>query len=478
MTRWSALRALAWATLAALLLALWGGWITTTPAKADGEQNLQMALSLAHRGVISTGAAGARPDMFREPLPAFSGAAIIRGVEAFKGRTADDAWASGERVRWLKTQNLLWLALVSLAVFGAARTLGVSRAGALTALALVNVAAFGLRREFVDSLGTDLAGAALLTTAAGLLTKGWVSGRWRWWLAAGTAFGLAILVKASLLYVVIGLAVSLTVLAAWRKHGWPGNNRGVAVILLLLSTAAVITPWSERNARLFGTRAITDRGGEVLLLRAYEDQVSPDEYRGVWCVYAPSRLRPSICRLTGWTGADLQPGGALGRFSRAQPRDPAVVRRAAEAGTGPAPGLSFYRTAKARYQVLVERNAGGTAPLTAADAAAKAEALALIKARPDLHLLMTPAYLWRGLGGLTAWLGLAAAIALLRRRDDLAVFLLPAVGLGLFLALFSHFIPRYAWPMIPFACVTLPLILETALQKVRPPGRPPGALRS
>ena len=80
MTRWSALRALAWATLAALLLALWSGWITTTPAKADGEQNLQMALSLAHRGVISTGAAGERPDMFREPLPAFSGAAIIRGV--------------------------------------------------------------------------------------------------------------------------------------------------------------------------------------------------------------------------------------------------------------------------------------------------------------------------------------------------------------------------------------------------------------
>ena len=90
------------------------------------------------------------------------------------------------------------------------------------------------------------------------------------------------------------------------------------MILLLLSTAAVITPWSERNARLFGTRAITDRGGEVLLLRAYEDQVSPDEYRGVWCVYAPSRLRPSICRLTGWTGADLQPGAGPGPASAAR----------------------------------------------------------------------------------------------------------------------------------------------------------------
>ncbi len=80
---------------------------------------------------------------------------------------------------------------------------------------------------------------------------------------------------------------------------------------------------------------------------------------------------------------------------------------------------------------------------------------------------MTPAYLWRGLGGLTVWLGLIGLVAFLRKRDDLAVFLTPFVGLGLFLALFSHFIPRYAWPMIPALCVVLPLILQTVLRRAR-----------
>lgn len=475
MTARAAARTLAAAVGAVLLLSVWSSWLTGAPATADGAQNLQMALSLAHRGVVSTGAAGDRPDMFREPLPAFTGALAVRTIEAVAGPAPDVDWAAGPRVRGLKTQNLVWLALLTLASFGAGRTLGLSRTGAAAAAALVNLAAFALRREFVDSLGTDLAAAALLTAGAALLAKGWMSRRWRWWIGAGLTLGFGALVKASLVHVVIGLGVALTLLAAWRARGWPGDNRGAAILLLLLAAATVVTPWSERNQRLFGTRAITDRGGEVLLLRAYEDQVTPQEYRGVWCAYAPGRLRPALCRLTGWSGADLRQDGRLGRFNRAAPTDPGAVRRAAEAGEGPVPGLGFYRTAKARYLVLVDRRRDAPSPLTAADADARREALALIAAHPGRHLMMVPAFLWRGLGGLTVWIGLVALAALVRRRDDLAVFLLPAVGLGLFLALFSHFIPRYAWPMIPAACVIPPLILETVLRRAPGSSRRRGA---
>lgn len=470
MTRGAAIRTLAVALLGLALLGLADGWLTGRRVTADGEQNLHMALSLAHRGIVSSGAAGERPDMFREPLPALTGALVIRVADAVAGPAPDTDWTAGARVIWLKRQNLAWLALLGFAVFGATRTLGGSRAAAVAALGLTGLVAFALRRELVDSLGTDLAAAALVTTASALLARGWSSGRWRWWIAAGLTLGLGILVKASLLYVTAGLALAVTLLAALRARGWPGDRRGAAVLLMLFAAALVITPWSARNQRLFGTGAITDRGGEVLLLRAYEDQVTPAEYRGVWCAYAPSRARPAVCRLTGASITDLRPGGALQRFSRAAPVDPVAVERAALAGRGPVGGLSFYRTAKARYLALVDRHAGGIAPLTAADADARAEAIALIRRRPDLHLLMTPAFLWRGLGGLTVWLALAGVVALARRRDDLAVFLLPAVGLGLFLAAFSHFIPRYAWPMIPAACVILPLILETGLRKGRPPG--------
>lgn len=437
-----------------LIFTWWIQALTTAPARADGLQNLTAAWSLARSGAFTTRENGPA-DMFREPLPVFADAVAIKVIEAQAGPAPLADWTRGWRVRAVKAVNLVWMLLLCGAVWGSARTLGASRIAAWAALLLVNGAGFALRSAFVDSLGTDLAGAALLTTASGLLAAGWKTGRWRWWIGAGLAFGLAILVKASLLYVIIGLAIVLALLAAWRAKGWPGDNRGVAIILLLLAAAAVITPWSNRNQRLFGTRALTDRGGEVLLLRAYEDQVTPTEYSGAWCAFAPGRLQGPVCKLTGWSKADLKPGGALGRFSRAAPPDPEAIRKAAQIGGGTPPGLSFYHTAKARYQAL-------PAP---ADARAKQEATALIAAEPGRHLAMIPAYLWRGLGGLTVWLGLVGLIALLRKRDDLAVFLIPAVGLGLFLAVFSHFIPRYAWPMIPMTCVVLPLILETARRR-------------
>jgi predicted branched-subunit amino acid permease len=46
-------------------------------------------------------------------------------------------------------------------------------------------------------------------------------------------------------------------------------------------------------------------------------------------------------------------------------------------------------------------------------------------------------------------------IAVRRRRYDLALFALPAFGLVMFFALFSHFIARYALPAREVATVAL-----------------------
>jgi len=450
-----------------LIMAFWVGVLTDRPVGADAEQNLRMAWNLAHHGVLSTSDAGRpAPDMFREPLTPLITAAIITVSEATSGRASFEVWNSGERIEGLKAQNVLWLILLHAGAWLAARRLGGSVIAGVASLLLVSGFVFAFRSELLDSLGTDLAAAALLTAAATLTLGAWQMRDWRRWLGAGVVFGLAVLVKASLLYVAVGLGGALLLLAAWRNRGWPGDRAGVGVILLLTAMALVITPWTARNHRLFGVPAVTDRGGEVLLLRAYEDQATAAEYAGVWCAYSPARLQKQVCRLTGVGGADLQPGGALGRFSRKPPADYGPIRAVAAANTGPVPGESFYYQAKARYLVLVERHAGEAAPLTAADREAKREAIALIRANPGGHLAMTPAFLWRGLGGLTVVLGLIGLVAFLRKRDDLLVFLLPFVGLGLFMALFSHFIPRYAWPMIPAACVVLPLTAEIVLRRV------------
>ncbi len=178
------------------LIGWWSSWLTIAPARADGFQNLAAGWNLARTGTFSTRPDG-RPDMFREPLVPVLTAAAIRLAEVGSGPASLADWSGGERVRALKRQNLIWMLLLCCGVWGASRSLGASRVSAGAAVMLVNGVAFGLRREFVDSLGSDLAGAALLVTASGLLARGWVSARWRWWVAAGLVLGLAILVRRS-----------------------------------------------------------------------------------------------------------------------------------------------------------------------------------------------------------------------------------------------------------------------------------------
>lgn len=446
-------RALLPALAALALVFVWSSWMTGAPARADAEQNLRAAVEL--------GLDGRFPWMFREPLPVAVDAVGVALIEAVAGPAAYEDWLEGPRIAALKRVNLLWLGLLSVAAFLSARTLGASRTGAWGALALVNLVAFALRTEFVDSLGTDLMAAALLTASAGLTASGWQRQDIRRLAAGGAVLGLACLTKASLLYVAIGLALALLLLAAWRARGWPVRDRRKQILVLLAAVLVVTTPWMLRNLVRFGEFSIADRGGEVLLLRAYEDQVTPAEYAGVWCAFSPGRLQGAVCALTGHSPPDLRPGGALGRFSRATPPDARAVQAAAEAGAGPVAGLSFYHTAKERFRVLN----GRFQSTTRADVAARREAVALIAAAPGRHLAMTPAYLWRGLGGLTVVLLAIGLAAFVRKRDGLVVFLLPFVGLGFFMALFSHFIPRYAWPMIPALCVALPLIAEIVLRR-------------
>jgi lipopolysaccharide export LptBFGC system permease protein LptF len=88
----------------------------------------------------------------------------------------------------------------------------------------------------------------------------------------------------------------------------------------------------------------------------------------------------------------------------------------------------------------------------AADDAVKKLAEQRILAHPFKHLATTIPFVWRGALLLFPVLLVALAYAL-RRRLDLGLFVLPAVGLLAFYALLSHFIPRYSVPALPAAIV-------------------------
>lgn len=440
------------AILAGALLLFWSSRITDAPVVDDAGQNLWMALNLKTYGVISLSeSAPIQPSMQREPLPAFVGMLAVRAVDALLGPAPASDYFHGERAQLLKYQNILWLALLCGAVFVIAQRLGLSFWAAVLCVLLGN--ALLLRSEYgfymLNSILTESAAAALLAWGSLLLALG-CSGQ-RWWLVAwaGLCFGLLALVKAAFLYVALGLVVAIPVLAWWQQS----SIRFAALQALVLGGAAavIVLPWMLRNQSSVGYFGIAGRGGEGLYTRAVMDQVTPDEYRGAFYAWAPYPLGGAVRRVLGYSKADLEAGGRLQRLNEASGTSFASRDLAAEMAGLPQNTLTYYRRSRAVRVILVNQfeAAANPQPLMAADHELMHRGVDMISHSPWPHLEFTLPSLWRGACYSFPPLLLAFVFALRRRRYELQLMLLPALGSVLFYALASFFEPRYAMPTYP-----------------------------
>jgi hypothetical protein len=93
----------------------------------------------------------------------------------------------------------------------------------------------------------------------------------------------------------------------------------------------------------------------------------------------------------------------------------------------------------------------------------KERALAIIREHPFKHIALTLPFLWRGAFISFPVLLAALIYAVHRSMPTLGVFVLPALGLLLFYALFSHFIPNYAVPTLPVVIICAMRLLGDAI---------------
>ena len=279
------------------LFAYWAAQITGAESGADAEQTLQMAANLVHQGTVSLNTEPPySPSMYREPLPVFSIALAIQGVELFLGRElAVDDYRSGDGARYIKYLNLVWLALLAITTFWACYALTSSFYVSLFAVLALNVrfpatssSLNGLQLDFLDP---EVTSVALLVLASLLLSMAASSGKARTAVFAGLAFGALALTKAAMLYVFVGLlGVLLVLLALPRKHV-PNRATALQTLLLTAGFCSVVLPWMYRNHQHFGSFQIAERGGAVLYVRAVKDGMSAEEFRGSFYVWAPGKLR-------------------------------------------------------------------------------------------------------------------------------------------------------------------------------------------
>lgn len=490
------------AALALISLTILGASeITSSPAIKDASETLRMALNLERHAVISIDEKPPyQPSMNREPVPIATTAAGIFLVDKALGQTDLASYYSGVRVRYLKIQNLAWLWILSISVFTAVRhfsgSFWLGLAGAALAISPFTWSMPPVLKMYIgmDSLDTDLAGAALLSAATILLIQGTTNsaGRMRC-VAASVCFGVLALTKASMFYVypavlcVMTLYLAATSLWGRGKVSRPGNaavsrkrvrHAAITATALTIPFVLLTLPWLTRNYADTGFFSIAERGGPVLLYRAFLDDVTPEEYLGTFSAWGNPYARKLACKLTGFCREDLEAGGRLQRLAMQFSGEAQERETQAEEHGRPDETISWYRKSRAIYnQQLAKYTAEGHRyPSGAADQATKSEAIRLIAARPVGHALLMVPLVWRG-AGLTFPLLVITLIYAWKRNDTgLMLYVAPALLLVGFLAAATHFSERYGYVPAPVATVCLMFLISLAAARWFP-GRGPRAQR-
>jgi hypothetical protein len=462
-----------WVTVCVLalgLLIVWTRQINGAPVERDANQTVRMAVNLARHGVMSLDESPPyTPTDYREPVPVLACALGVKIIDGIFGPAPEDAYFSGERVKYLKYQNVLWLSLLTVATFWAALELTSSFALGLIAVVLVNLPFAGgpLDMHLTNDLYSEIVASAFFMLASVCLALGFSRRRLGYLALAGLLFGVVTLTKAAVLYTFVGVVVLLPCFYLLQRY--PLRVAARDLIVIVIAFACVVAPYMYRNHLQLGSFQLSQRAGVVLMYRALKDQMTPLEYKGSFYVWAPNSVRPMAGKLLGFTPADLRRGGRLQRLNISEDADFAKDDIAAERAGRPDLSLTYYRKARAeRTQIEMQlTQAGHPQAELEGDEILRKRAAAMIMAQPGRWLALTVPFLWRGATLVFPILLIALALGLRRRRYDLALFALPAFGLVMFYGLFSQFIARYGVPahevamVVLMALVALPFLAKT-----------------
>lgn len=448
------------AIAAALLIAFWTSRITDGPIVLDAAENLQLTLNLERHGIISMSeTAPILPSMFREPAPVFFGMLAVRAGDAVLGRADTGEYYHGQRARWLKYQNIPWMALLSATVFMLGQELGLAFLPSLICVLLSNLLLLetDIAYFMLDSFYTEAAAAALLSLGSLLLLKGVGRDGLIRIAVAGLCFGLLALVKAIFLYIIVALVIAIPCLSLWLRRSI-GNSLLQAIVLGAMSTLVVL-PWMLRNYQDLGQFSIAQRGGEVLYDRAVADQMTRDEYVGSFYLFAPYPLNGALRRLLGYSNSDKEEGGRLQRINSLALGPTSFSNRdvSAEVNARPQDALTYFHRAGAERVQLVNQlaAAGNPQPELTADRELQARALAMIVHHPFRHMALIPMYLWEGAFFSFPSLAFIVIYAFRYRKFELAVLVFPAFLSLLAYASFAHLEPRYGIPTYPIIICVL-----------------------
>lgn len=308
----------------------------------------------------------------------------------------------------------------------------------------------------LDNLLTEYAAALFILLVAGFSVRVARNSGWYNVVLLGLALGMLSLTKASAHYVSIVYILLVPVILIYCNI-IEKKRALVALLILVVSYASVVGPWILRNYLVFDDAVITTRGGSVLYVRALKNTMSKQEYIGSFYVYSPDPIKEVLERVFGYKRSDLAMEGAYGRLVRGHAAD---VKARASGNVEDITSFYYKASAFMRFRARQEMSASQY-EYGSLDDYLVAKSLGMIMEDPKKHLLMSVPFAWRGLWPfagfpLTFGIMLLSLLVGIYRRDSVNIlYPLIAVGLFLFHATFSHFLPRYSVPLIPLSLISV-----------------------
>jgi hypothetical protein len=446
--------------------------INTKELSKDSMESVYLAYFLATEGFHSMD--GESPSYFREPAISALNAINILRLQPESNNLAPLVLCQDPALILEITKiNLVYLVFIYLLTFALARKLDVSMFLA-TCASLVPIAFFAVFTSYITSVNSELPSAILLLLL-GLLIVFYIERKLkRFLLLAGLTFGLLALTKAAFLYIFIVVVPVLFLYGYLRSNNSNLFNPRVIGFFLLAFTVPVAS-WMTRNYLQAGNFSLTERGGEVLLIRAIKNQMTPVEFRGGFYAYAPEALQKNYFeKILGYEEKDLAYGGKLQRLNRGHLEDSVALAE----GRGE-DLVSYLRIAQFKFRNDERLMLDGSSSQDR-DVSSKGLALKMILNHPINHLKTSFLYGWRGIWFykgrqvlpvlltfcLYASLLFLFMLGIIKRNDTLFLITLVPVLYFLFHAFLTHFIPRYSGPLVPLLSVYLFFMINILFSKL------------
>lgn len=404
----------------------------TNKPNGDAQHYLSGAYNILEFNTFSgeRGKTPPSPQAYRSPAYSWFLAQGMRLIPALQ--EADYSWFKGvEDARldpkfiWLKYVQLVLLlamaALVALVVLDMTRKLSYAH------WALWIIAFHPMLHRYVQRFYSELFGSFLVTCFSALFYFALKKRNILLLGFSGIFLGLITLTFTQWKYVMPFVAGAVVLFGILEKQ-----NRlrlVVGALFLIIGFQCVIQPWKIRNEELLGRNYLSGRGGEILLLRSYYDQMDATTYACsflYWTYGLPKSLLKKMVNKEHYKFLIREHGGSAIDFTRKEKS--ILAGKYGEVGTP-----SFD---KALMDIAIKR----------------------ILETPLRHLLVSIPIGYRCLQDPTLsvfnlliyfFFAYAFFTSLKKKEYTISCILIPPIALISFNALVTHGLPRYSWQLVP-----------------------------